>query len=224
MSFILDALKKSETERQRQNGPALFEAKVAARRHGLPGWAVALGVLLAINVGVIGWLLLRHPSRSEANAAPVVAPPQTPPQSASAPVTTPPPAIAQAPPSATTLSPATDDTAVADSNAESADPDDYQPATEPAAGPVAQAGDSHVTRTTEEGLPTYEQVAGTAGLPDLRLDLHVYAEKPAGRFVLINMHRLREGDSTPEGVRVESISNHGAVLSFRGTRFVLERE
>jgi len=34
MSFILDALKKSETDRQRQATPALFEVKVAAPRRG----------------------------------------------------------------------------------------------------------------------------------------------------------------------------------------------
>ena len=36
MSFILDALKKSESDRQRQSGPALFEVKVAAPRTRLP--------------------------------------------------------------------------------------------------------------------------------------------------------------------------------------------
>lgn len=81
-------------------------------------------------------------------------------------------------------------------------------------------------RGTVEGLPTYEQVAGTPGngLPQLRLDLHVYAVKPQERFVFLNMHRLREGDSLPEGVRIDSITPDGAVLSFRGTKFVLDRE
>ena len=32
MSFILDALKKSENDRQRQSGPALFEVRVAPPR------------------------------------------------------------------------------------------------------------------------------------------------------------------------------------------------
>ena len=32
MSFILDALKKSETERQRADAPALYEVKMARRR------------------------------------------------------------------------------------------------------------------------------------------------------------------------------------------------
>ena len=33
MSFILDALKKSESDRQRQSGPALFEVKVAPQKN-----------------------------------------------------------------------------------------------------------------------------------------------------------------------------------------------
>ncbi len=53
MSFILDALKKSESDRQRHTGPALFEVKVAAPRPGLPLWAIALAVLLLVNVGVV---------------------------------------------------------------------------------------------------------------------------------------------------------------------------
>ena len=46
MSFILDALKKSESDRQRQSGPALFEVKVAPPRTRLPAWAIAIAVLL----------------------------------------------------------------------------------------------------------------------------------------------------------------------------------
>ncbi len=61
MSFILDALKKSESDRQRQSGPALFEVKVAPRRVGLPLWAVAIGVLLGINLIIVMWMLLRAP-------------------------------------------------------------------------------------------------------------------------------------------------------------------
>ena len=71
MSFILDALKKSENDRQRQSGPGLFEVKVAAPKARFPMWAVALAALLAVNIGVVGWLVLRQPSRaSVANAAP----------------------------------------------------------------------------------------------------------------------------------------------------------
>jgi general secretion pathway protein B len=72
MSFILDALKKSETDRQRQTGPALFEVKVAQPKAGFPVWAIAIVVLLVINLVIVGWLLLRRPSKSEADAQPPV--------------------------------------------------------------------------------------------------------------------------------------------------------
>ena len=54
MSFILDALKKSETDRQRQASPALFEVKVATPRRKFPLWAAALAVLLGVNVLALG--------------------------------------------------------------------------------------------------------------------------------------------------------------------------
>ena len=53
MSFILDALKKSEIERQRQSMPGLMDAPAALRRGRLPLWAILLGCLLAINIVVL---------------------------------------------------------------------------------------------------------------------------------------------------------------------------
>ncbi len=63
MSFILDALKKSENERQKQSGPALFEVKVAPPPRRFPVWAVVVGALLGVNLIVlIAVLLLRDRS------------------------------------------------------------------------------------------------------------------------------------------------------------------
>ncbi len=59
MSFILDALKKSELERQRQTVPGLMDTRLSARRRTLPRWAIALGVLLAINLLVLTYVLMR---------------------------------------------------------------------------------------------------------------------------------------------------------------------
>jgi general secretion pathway protein B len=66
MSFILDALKKSESDRQRQNGPALFEVKVAPPRTRLPLWAVAIAALLVVNLAIVMWMMMRHPARPAA--------------------------------------------------------------------------------------------------------------------------------------------------------------
>src|SRR3954464_9971006 len=69
MSFILDALKKSETDRQRQASPALFEVKVAAPRRKFPAWAIGLAALLAVNLAVLAWVLLRQPAAPSPSAA-----------------------------------------------------------------------------------------------------------------------------------------------------------
>jgi general secretion pathway protein B len=255
MSFILDALKKSESDRQRQNGPALFEVKVAPPRTRLPLWALAIGVLLIVNLGIVLWLLLRHPARATDTAVAAAALPAAPPAAsppaaiatapppaassasspapssapASAPAATPPaapPAAAAAaatPPTAAALRAAADapapeaGTADGDSN-----PEDYAPAQEPAAAP--QGG--HVKRGTAAGVPLYQDAAAVPGMqiPPLRLDLHVFAARPEDRFVMINMHKVHEGDTLPEGVHVDSITQEGAVLSYNGSRFLLPRE
>ena len=60
MSFILDALKKSESERNRQSGPVLLEVRVAPPRSRLPAWAIVLGIARLANALVLGYLLLRY--------------------------------------------------------------------------------------------------------------------------------------------------------------------
>ena len=81
-------------------------------------------------------------------------------------------------------------------------------------------------RGTEDGLVLYQDAAVVPGanLPELRLDLHVYAPKPQDRFALINMHRVHEGDSVQGGVRVDSIVPEGVVMSHNGSKFLLPRD
>ena len=59
MSFILDALKKSEIERQRQAIPGLVDSGTVRPPARLPGWAIALCVLLAVNLIVLLVVLVR---------------------------------------------------------------------------------------------------------------------------------------------------------------------
>jgi general secretion pathway protein B len=246
MSFILDALKKSESDRQRQNGPALFEVRVAPPRTRLPLWAIAIALLLVFNLGVVLWMLLRHQAHSNSAAAVTTgapaagaalagaASPPAPAAAAAPPPATPVPAVAvsaaapagaSVPPLATTTSAPTAPPAGAPSAptaADSGNPADYAPAEEP---PAPGLG-SHVRRGTASGLPLYQDLTSTPGtqLPQLRLDLHVFAGRPEDRFVMVNMHKLREGDSLPEGARVDSITPEGAVMSYNGTKFLLPRD
>jgi general secretion pathway protein B len=273
MSFILDALKKSENDRQRQSGPALFEVRVAPPRSKFPSWAIALVALLVVNLGVVGWLMFRKPAAAVA-ATPAVSPvtgiPVTPPattpapagppaQLATAPVTAPPqtapapPASAYSQPTAPQQqqqqyeqNPTLQDSRQAyngpppDSQQQpqrayvpdnrytnnapppeaEGNPDDYAPATEP----TGEAPLGHVRRGLPSGLMTYEEAATKNQIPPLRLDLHVYAPDPRRRFVLVNMKKLTEGESLPEGVKVESITTDGAILSYRGVQFMMERD
>ena len=253
MSFILDALKKSESDRQRQSGPALFEVRVAPPRTRLPLWAIAIAVLLVVNLGVVMWMLVRHQHASAAiGPQPVTSAATTPPSTGipvpvvatSAPVApgTAPPALAAATAPAAPLGPAaapetagtaapTPATAHAAASAvagtvngapDSANAEDYAPAEEP----PAPALGNHVRRGTASGVPLYQDVSATPGtqLPQLRLDLHVFAARPQDRFVMINMHKLREGDTLPDGVHLDSITPEGAVLSYNGSKFLLPRD
>jgi general secretion pathway protein B len=261
MSFILDALKKSESERQRQSGPALFEVKVAPPRGRFAIWATGLGALLAVNLIVVGWMAMRGSAKrgsaaaQEPSAAALPAANHAVPTTSGAPTSnsatypaappgSAPPArgldnrygAATVPPGAATLGPAQggttelpsgapsseDSHAAGDAGEPPAAADDIAPAVEPPHR--TSLGGGEVIRQTESGLPTYQDAAAAPGanLPDLRLDLHVYAPQPDQRFVFINMMKLHEGDSLPIGVRVESITTDGVILSYHGTKFVLQ--
>jgi general secretion pathway protein B len=77
MSFILDALRKSEHARQRQTGPGLAEVPVAPTKPKTNVWASAAVALLVVNLLAVGILLLRRAQKEDAAAtiAPTVAAP-----------------------------------------------------------------------------------------------------------------------------------------------------
>jgi general secretion pathway protein B len=242
MSFILDALKKSESDRQRQASPALFEVKVAAPRRKFPLWAAGLGVLLGVNALILVVVLLRRPDApvAQATAAAPMAPNAiantAPPGMVTVPATVTLPTTVNIPigsaPAVHVNSGAPDPGVVGPSSTPplteepllqghepAVPPDydarDYQPAITP-----AQAGAIAAARRND--LPTVDEVLAQGNaVPDLRLDLHVYAQNPAERFVFINMRKLREGEALPEGVRVDEITPDGVELSYRGKRFAL---
>jgi general secretion pathway protein B len=101
MSFILDALRKSEHERQRQTGPALVEIAVAAPKPKPNRWASAAIALLVVNLVAIGVLLIIKANDEPFTAAtePAAAAPaaaETQATAAAAPATTAPAPAAQA--------------------------------------------------------------------------------------------------------------------------------
>lgn len=255
MSFIFDALKKSESAHQRQAGPSLFEVKVVPPRRALPAWAAIIGALLAINVLVLAWLMVRHPAASPAPAADAARPAVvTTPAPATSPLASPQTGAhavsgAATPDSASTAIPAAGLTGPSGQpSLAAAEPPAPIPAARgasepgpadrltlpgslnpvdlaPAVSPPASGDTGDLAGRAQGPLPLYAQIAGQPGsdLPRLHLDLHVYDANPSKRYVMINMHILRTGDSLPDGVTVLAIRPDGVALSYRGREFLLPR-
>jgi general secretion pathway protein B len=89
MSFILDALRKSEHERQRQGGPGLAEVAVAAPKTKTSVWAAAAVVLLVANLIAVGVLMLRRGRAPDATDAASIATASRSPTASQAPVAAP---------------------------------------------------------------------------------------------------------------------------------------
>jgi general secretion pathway protein B len=206
MSFILDALKKSENSRLRQDHPAIFDAQAAAvRRQGLPRWGIALIVLLGLNLLILAYALWRPSEPPE--AMPTVRPEST---------------------TATSSDSANSDTASAAAQTAAAP---AQPRPVPSR-PALAAPPSVARRSTPPAFPVSSEesptlpsrddlLAAGAAIPEANLNMHVYDASPALRFVLLNGQRLREGEVSREGLRVEQILPEGVLLSAGGTSFML---
>jgi general secretion pathway protein B len=92
--------------------------------------------------------------------------------------------------------------------------------------PVARSVEPTPAEDSEEVLPTLSELSSsvTEGLPELHLDVHVFATVPADRFVFINGRKYHEGAKLQEGPLLERIRRDGIVLNYQGVRFLLPRE
>jgi general secretion pathway protein B len=253
MSFILDALKKSEIDRQRQTEPGLMDAGTVQRRGRLPVWAVLLGLLLTINIAVLLVMLMRNGTPTARSTPAAHADPAPAAQAAAEnPATGNPPAEgALSPASSAHFSPLDSAPVYAPeiplaAATGSAAVDSAPPATMPPVSYVAplrssatRAGARALRRPdpvltdadapgadSGEVLPSISEISltGAQALPELHLDVHVYATDPADRFVYINMRKYHEGSVLQEGPRIELIRRDGVVLNFQGLRFLLPRQ
>jgi general secretion pathway protein B len=237
MSFILDALKKSEIERQRQSQPGLMDTPTAQRRSRLPLWAILLGALLAINIVVLVVMLLRNggpaasstPKKHTEPAA--VAENKAPPSDHFSPLGQAPVYAPEIP--VTAADGASTGTGVASQVAPLAAPLNAPRSSAQRSAPRAAMRrpdpvliDEEAKADNEEVLPSINEInlTGAQTLPELHLDVHVYATKAGDRFVYINMRKYHEGSSLPEGPVVEHIRRDGVVLNYQGLRFILPRQ
>ena len=106
---------------------------------------------------------------------------------------------------------------------EAAEPDPPATMADAVAPAPAPAAPSRIV--PGDDLPTAEELMARGGLnvPLLNLDLHVYSDAPAGRFVVINSRKYKEGAQTAEGPTVDTITADGVILSNQGRRFTLSR-
>jgi general secretion pathway protein B len=203
MSFILDALKKSEKERQRGAVPGISDLPVVVQQTRTSAW---VGVLIAgllacvVALGYAWWrtsdratqqLAAAAPARPaataplRAEAGPVVATRSLAQEVAQAPA----PARSNAPPA--TASPSARDV--------------------PSGSGVITASPMSILEARSAGMP----------VPELTLELLVYSSNPAQRFVYINSAKYVEGETLADGPRVVEITPEGPILSWRSQNFLL---
>lgn len=209
MSYILDALKKSDQQRQRSAAPTLSSAPVAMEATKKPVYYGLFAVLL-LGAGVaIGWL---HPWQPVPEAIyavepvrvlqqPAVTPGYGSPERVKKPVQVlpdPPPVLPAAPKIEKPQ------TAVASARSGVAIP----------VVPVERPADAAPRALTE--LPASIQQE----IPAMTIQFHAYSGVPANRLVSINSLMLHEGESLLPGLKLEQITVEGMIFSYKGYRFL----
>jgi len=205
MSFILDALKKSETERQRRDTPGIANIPEHGRRKSSFGWLWIIGALLAINLVVLAGLIYRPGPAPAAIEAPA--------------------SIAGEEAGGTSFSEMAMEANRSQPTVVTVEP---RPATlEATTSPVPDVtSDGPPTGSVDEGLQSFNELRarGILQLPDMHLDIHVYSSEPEDRFVFVNMSKYKENATLDEGPLVREITQDGVVLQYQGTAFLLPRE
>ncbi len=75
------------------------------------------------------------------------------------------------------------------------------------------------------GLPYWDDLPleYRSGLVLPHIDVHVYSDDPARRFILVELQKYREGEALENGAVVEAINQDSIQLNYQGTRFLMER-
>ena len=206
MSFILDALKKSEADRQQQAGAEFSDVPSSSGEPQSLKWLWILAVILLVNLAVLLGILFRPGVTPEPPAPAEQAPVEQ-----------------QAEPAPPAAEPSFEEQIA---EAKSSQPDTPTVEDQP---PVAAETTTAAVTTPQPDPPYLKTIDelrldGVLQLPELHIDIHVYAEEPAERFVFINMTKHTEGSRLPEGPSVKEIRTDGVVLEHEGRTFLLPRE
>jgi len=241
MSYILDALKKSEQSR-RPGGPVRSSGAVHEIRVSIPsrGWLLVLG--LSLLFGLLAGLLIfwRGLSQEATVLPPPVAVAETPSSlnpvtvaNAVPPVTEPRASVPEEKTAAPETPSLRNNAAVLDLSEQA-----------PSAGVDAKPGKSktkvqhakvRVPSTgvvmpvtppvASDGIPFLLQMPSEFQrlLPPLKVTIHVYSPDESQRILFLNNREYHKGDQIEAGIRVEDIVPEGAVLSYQGERFKVSR-
>ncbi|MEP1216070.1 MAG: general secretion pathway protein GspB [Marinobacter sp.] len=242
MSYILDALRKSETERRQGRVPELGQQVQMIhkpKKKAVPVLVWVVTIALVLNAVILAWVFWPRASVTATREVPAtsstdtVAPvPQAEPiASAPEPVLSGSESSIQSLP-APAATPATPDNTLANA-VEIPMPGTVEPTVEEmererptvivpsprepsAVNPSSAADDGAAAARTPHlvELPLSFQKR----VPDLIFNSHIYASEPSSRRVMINDNYLRPGESF-SGITVERITEEGVELSMDGRRF-----
>lgn len=230
MSYILDALKKSEEERElvrmlRTTGttPGFF----SAGRRRL--WPAMLGLLVLVLGGFVALRYLGPPApvvqrtvpdlSQPAMAVPMAAPAGTPERvTPETPAPTPEPAARELAPK-----PPVDDLA-AQTRVARVTPAAAEP--KPVVAPKQPPRQSAPAKPEDPGAVLFLRQMPEdfqRRLPGLAVNIHLYSANESENLVYINDRQYRRGEEITPGVRLEQIVPEGVVLSYEGKRFKVPR-
>jgi general secretion pathway protein B len=224
MSYILDALKRADTERERGQVPGLHahahgDALAAARAGGLPRWALlGAGVFGLAVVAALAWRL-----GADAHAplpAPAVGPTEPEPSAARQP--TPHATAEDRRPPAVAPVPAAAPPTVQDPVVSAPPPVAVAPARTPeVTKPPAAAAPA--TPEPAAPIPLLSELPPSVSrqLPKLTVTGSVFSPDASARFIMLNGEVVKEGGQPAPGLVVERIEPKSAVLRFKGERFRL---
>ncbi len=206
MSFILDALKKSEQQRQLGTTPGLQAIQFtvdAPKRPSVFNYGLLAIVLLAAGV-MIGlfrpWQVEQIFSESESSAqrAPITVPQQA------------------------SIAPIAASPEYSNNAMQSLPEQTFENPVPPGPATPKQrqpAGQDEIV-VEQKVMQLYELPAAIQQeLPEMAIQLHAYSGKPGESMVSINSIRLREGGYLMTGLKLEQITPDGMVFSYRGYRF-----
>ena len=201
MSYILDALRKSDQQRRRGAVPTLPEAPVtrAASERRIFLRYVLLGMVLLTLGMFIGWLRpwVNEPSSNAPGAANrLESPPRQPVPQSRAPVQAEAkPARKEPPLAASALKRDAPEAAVVEKKL-----------------PMTSAP-APAQRVSELPLAIQQE------LPPLSIAMHAYSSQPKDRLVSVDGRLLRESDYLTPELRLEQITPDGMIFTYRGYRF-----